>query len=61
MVQAGILLEFRDLCLSVVCGEDGLQREIRSVDLNRPGMRTGYRSLEGERSGTSASMRTPPN
>jgi HPr kinase/phosphorylase len=38
MVQVGILLEFRDLCLTVVCGEEGLQREIRSVDLNRPGI-----------------------
>lgn len=43
MVQVGILQEFRDLCLTVVCGEEGLQREIRSVDLNRPGIEvTGF-------------------
>ena len=38
MVQVGILLEFRDLCLTVICGEESLQREIRCVDLNRPGL-----------------------
>ncbi|GMV67159.1 MAG: HPr(Ser) kinase/phosphatase [Candidatus Omnitrophica bacterium] len=38
MVQVGILQEFRDLGLNLVCGEEGLEREIRCVDLNRPGL-----------------------
>jgi HPr kinase/phosphorylase len=38
MVQVGILLEFNDLCLTVISGEEALQREIQCVDLNRPGL-----------------------
>jgi HPr kinase/phosphorylase len=38
MVQVEILTEFSDLCLDLVSGQEGLEREIRSPDLNRPGL-----------------------
>ncbi|MCG3198880.1 MAG: HPr(Ser) kinase/phosphatase [Candidatus Omnitrophica bacterium] len=38
MVQVEILSEFKDLCLELLVGEEGLDREIKSADLNRPGL-----------------------
>lgn len=38
MIRVEILTEFQDLCLELVCGEEGLVREIKSADLNRPGL-----------------------